>query len=67
VGSVFGDVDPYGIGLSKNSDGAVDFVNDFLKIVEDNGLWAELWQLTIGDRINSTDVPTPPALGVFKV
>lgn len=67
VGSVFGDVDPYGIGLSKNSDGAVDFVNDYLKIVEDNGLWAELWQLTIGDRINSTDVPTPPALGVFKV
>ena len=65
VGTVFGDIDPYGIGLSKNSEGAVDFVNDFLKLVEDNGLWAELWQITIGDRIGSTDVPAPPALGVF--
>lgn len=66
VGEVFGDVDPYGIGLAKDADGAVDFVNGFLQAVEDEGLWAELWQLTIGDRIGSTDVPEPPAIGVLE-
>lgn len=50
VGEPFGPIDPYGIGLPKDADGAVDFVNGFLKEVEDAGLWAELWHLTIGDR-----------------
>lgn len=66
VGEVFGDIDPYGIGLPKDAEGAVDFVNDFLKVVEDEGLWAELWQITIGDRIGSTDIPEPPAIGVLE-
>ncbi|MDO4807669.1 MAG: glutamate ABC transporter substrate-binding protein [Coriobacteriales bacterium] len=66
VGDPFGDIDPYGIGISKDADDAVDFVNAFLEVVEDKGLWAELWQVSIGDRIGSTDVPEPPAIGVLE-
>lgn len=61
VGEVFGPVDPYGIGLPKGSDG-VAFCDDFLVVIEDNGDWAKLWQITIGDRTGSTDVPTPPEI-----
>lgn len=61
VGEVFGPVDPYGIGLPKGSDG-VDFCDDFLVVIEENGDWAKLWQITIGDRTGSTDVPTPPEI-----
>lgn len=66
VGDVFGPIDPYGIGLPKDAEGAVDFVNDFLTAIEEAGLWAELWQLSLGDRIDSDDVPEPPAIGVFE-
>ena len=61
AGKEFGDADPYGIGLPKDSDG-VAFVNAFLKKVEDEGTWAKLWTLTIGDRTKTTEVPTPPAI-----
>ena len=63
VGESFGPVDYYGIGLPLNSDG-VDFVNTFLKKVEDAGLWAELWKVAIGNRTEATKVPTPPSIGV---
>ena len=39
AGDPFGPEDKYGIGLPKNSDG-VQFVNDFLKKIEDDGTWA---------------------------
>jgi glutamate transport system substrate-binding protein len=61
VGDLFGPDDPYGIGLELDSDG-VAFVNEFLKTIEDDGIWAKLWQLTIGDRTDSTDVPTAPEI-----
>lgn len=61
VGEVFGPIDPYGIGLPKGSDG-VDFCDDFLVVIEDNGDWGKLWQITIGDRTGSTDVPAPPEI-----
>lgn len=61
AGEEFGDADSYGIGLPKDSDG-VEFVNAFLKKVEDGGTWAKLWTLTIGDRTKTTEVPTPPAI-----
>lgn len=54
--------DNYGIGLPKGSD-ATDFVNAFLEKVEDEGTWAELWQICIGDRIGETEAPEPPAIG----
>lgn len=62
VGEPFGPADLYGIGVNKDSD-AVAFINEFLdKIIED-GTWAELWQLTIGDRTGLDTVPTPPTPG----
>lgn len=61
AGAPFGPQDPYGVGLPKGSDG-VAFINAFLKKIEADGTWARLWTVTIGQRIGSTSVPTPPPL-----
>lgn len=58
----FGPEDPYGVGLPLDSEG-VAFVNAFLQKIEDDGMWAKLWQLTIGDRTGLTTAPTPPTIG----
>ena len=58
----FGPDDNYGVGLPLDSDG-VEFVNGFLQKVEDEGIWAKLWKIAIGDRTGLTEVPTPPAIG----
>ena len=34
-----------------------------LQQIEDEGLWADLWQVCIGDRAGIDDVPEPPAIG----
>ena len=57
----FGPEDKYGIGLKLGSDG-VDFVNDFLKKIEDNGTWAELWKISLGDRTGIETVPEAPVI-----
>ena len=62
AGDEFGPVDAYGIGLPLDSDG-VAFVNDFLAIVEEDGTWAELWKICIGDRAGIEEAPEPPAIG----
>lgn len=62
AGEEFGPVDAYGIGLPLDSDG-VDFVNGFLKTIEDDGTWADLWQVCIGDRAGIAEAPEPPAIG----
>ena len=62
AGDPFGPVDNYGIGLPKDSDGA-QFVNDFLKKIEDDSTWAKLWKVCIGDRAGIETVPEPPAIG----
>lgn len=62
AGDPFGSVDAYGIGLPLDSDG-VAFVNEFLQKIEDEGMWADLWQVCIGDRAGIDDVPEPPAIG----
>lgn len=59
AGKPFGNKEPYGIGLPLDSDG-VAFVNDFIKKIEDDGIWAKLWKITIGDRIGDKSVPEPP-------
>ena len=56
AGDPFGPEDPYGIGLPLDSDG-VAFVNDFLKEIIADGTWAQLWQVSLGDR---TGIDTPP-------
>lgn len=63
AGDPFGPEDLYGIGLPKDSDG-VQFVNDFLAKIEQDGTWEELWHLCIGDRAGVDSAPEPPAIGV---
>ena len=62
AGDVFGPEDNYGIGLPLDSDG-VAFVNDFLKAVIADGTWANLWQISLGDR---TGIDTPPEAPVIE-
>lgn len=62
AGDPFGPEDKYGIGLPLNSDG-VDFVNAFLKEIEDAGTWTDLWQICIGDRTDQSEAPVPPTIG----
>ena len=57
----FGPEDPLGIGLPLDSDG-VKFVNDFLKIIEEQGIWAQLYQICLGSRIGVDEAPEPPAI-----
>ncbi len=61
AGDTFGPEDNYGIGLPLDSDG-VAFVNDFLKSVVENGTWAELWQVTLGDRTGIDTAPEAPVI-----
>ncbi len=61
AGDVFGPEDNYGIGLPKDSDG-VAFVNDFLKLIEEDGTWAKLWQISLGDRTGIDTAPEAPAI-----
>lgn len=62
VGEPFGPKDLYGIGVNKDSD-AVEFINGFLDAIIEDGSWAQLWQLTIGDRTGLDTAPTPPVPG----
>ena len=62
AGDVFGPVDPYGIGLPKDSDG-VAFVNTFLQTIIADGTWARLWQISLGDRTGIDTAPEAPAVG----
>ena len=62
AGDVFGPADPYGIGLPKDSDG-VAFVNAFLQTIIEDGTWARLWQISLGDRTGIDTAPEAPAVG----
>lgn len=62
AGEEFGPVDAYGIGLPLDSDG-VDFVNTWLQSILDDGTWADLWTVCIGDRAEVEVAPEPPAIG----
>ena len=62
AGDVFGPEDNYGVGLPKDSDG-VAFVNAFLSKLVEDGTWAQLWQITLGDR---TGIDTAPAAPVIE-
>ncbi|MGO1316524.1 MAG: glutamate ABC transporter substrate-binding protein [Cellulomonadaceae bacterium] len=62
VGEQFGPGDNYGIGVNKDSD-AKEFINDWLRQIEEDGTWAELWQVTIGDRTGLTEAPAFPEIG----
>ena len=55
------EVDPYGIGLPKDSDG-VAFVNEFLKTIVADGTWAKIWKITLGDRTGIETAPDAPVI-----
>ncbi|MCR5272531.1 MAG: glutamate ABC transporter substrate-binding protein [Lachnospiraceae bacterium] len=61
AGDVFGPEDSYGIGVQKGTD-SVEFINSFLKAIEDDGTWNELWKITLGDRTGVSDAPAAPAI-----
>ncbi|EYT50022.1 glutamate ABC transporter substrate-binding protein [Brachybacterium muris] len=61
VGEPFVD-DPYGIGLSKDSEDALEFVNTFLQAIIDDGTWEKLWTATVGEVIDG-QAPEPPVPG----
>ncbi len=61
VGEPFGPKDDYGIGLPKGSDG-VEFVNAWLEKIEQDGTWAKLWKISIGERTGVSTVPEPPSI-----
>lgn len=61
VGEPFVD-DPYGVGLSQDSEDALDFVNAFLQELIDSGTWEALWTATIGEVIDG-EAPEPPVPG----
>jgi glutamate transport system substrate-binding protein len=62
AGDVFGPEDNYGIGLPLGSDG-VEFVNEFLQKIEEDGTWEKLWQISLGDRTGIDTAPEAPAIG----
>ena len=61
AGDVFGPEDNYGIGLPKDSDG-VAFINGCLKTIEEDGTWAKLWKISLGDRTGLETAPEAPAI-----
>jgi glutamate transport system substrate-binding protein len=54
--------EPYGIGLKHGDDQMKSFVNDWLKKIEGDGLWAKVWQKSLGTVVKS-EPPTPPEIG----
>ncbi|MGN6598785.1 MAG: transporter substrate-binding domain-containing protein, partial [Actinomycetes bacterium] len=54
--------EPYGIGTPKSHPEMKKFVDDWLKQIEDAGLWADLWKATIGTVVQG-DAPQPPKIG----
>jgi glutamate transport system substrate-binding protein len=54
--------EPYGIGTPKQNPEMKKFVDDWLKKIEDAGLWKRLYALSIGKVVTGA-APTPPAIG----
>ncbi len=61
AGEQFGPEDNYGIGLPLDSDG-VEFVNNFLDEIIEDGTWAKLWQISLGDRTGIDSAPKSPVV-----
>ncbi len=61
AGEQFGPEDNYGIGLPLDSDG-VEYVNDFLEEIIEDGTWAKLWQVCLGDRTGIETAPEAPVI-----
>ena len=62
AGDQFGPEDNYGVGLPLDSDG-VEFVNDFLEDIIEDGTWEALWHVCLGDRTGIEEAPDAPVVG----
>ncbi|MEP7765259.1 glutamate ABC transporter substrate-binding protein [Sanguibacter sp. 25GB23B1] len=51
--------EPYGIGVMKGDDEFRDWINDVLEEAYEDGRWAEAWESTAGEVL---DTPEPPAV-----
>ncbi len=54
--------DPYGIGLKHGDDQFKSFVNDWLKKIQANGVWQDIWKNSLGTVVQG-EAPTPPEIG----
>ncbi|MFK4789031.1 glutamate ABC transporter substrate-binding protein [Microbacterium sp. ZW T5_56] len=54
--------EPYGIGLKHDDAEFKKFINDWLVKIQKSGLWAKIWQETLG-TVTVGDAPTPPEIG----
>ncbi|WP_370717742.1 glutamate ABC transporter substrate-binding protein [Kineococcus mangrovi] len=54
--------EPYGIGLKHDDADFKQFVNTWLKAIEDDGSWTQVWEATLG-TVSDSAAPTPPAIG----
>jgi glutamate transport system substrate-binding protein len=54
--------DPYGIGLKHGDEAFKKFVNDWLKKIQDQGLWQQAWKESLGTVV-AGEAPEPPAIG----
>ncbi|SFB11857.1 amino acid ABC transporter substrate-binding protein, PAAT family [Amycolatopsis marina] len=54
--------EPYGIGLRHGDEEFKQFINTWLKKIEDAGLWEQAWQQSLGTVV-AGDPPEPPAIG----
>jgi glutamate transport system substrate-binding protein len=48
--------------VTKDDPSVKALVNAWLKTIEDDGSWADLWKATIGTVVEG-DAPAPPAIG----
>jgi glutamate transport system substrate-binding protein len=55
-------VDPLGIGMAKDQPELKTFVNAWLKLIIEKGIWARVWKQSLGTVI-SGDAPQPPKPG----
>lgn len=49
--------EPYGIGLAKGDDDFRTFINDVLEASYDDGRWADAWEATAGEVLETPDPP----------
>ncbi len=54
--------EPYGIGLKHGDTQMKQFVDNWLKTIYSNGVWARVWKETIGTVVTG-NAPTPPEIG----
>lgn len=52
-------IEPYGAGMKKGREGFVDFVNDVIGEMKEDGRWAELYEKWVSP-VTGEDAPEPP-------